>query len=106
MNDGLVLRGVNVPDWYIEEERRYLETVCAMSELEQKRDCIRQRIRERMKDEGIRLIDSGVTSALVRDSFVIRRVNIDKLKSRYPSVYEDCLGKESRKNPGLSIRLK
>lgn len=76
MNDGLVLRGVNVPDWYIDEERRYLEAVCAMSELEQRRDAIRQGIRDRMKKEGIRLIDSGVTSALVRDSFLIRRVSI------------------------------
>lgn len=106
MNNGLVLRGVNVPDWYLEEERRYLDTICAMSELEQKREAIRHGIRDRMKSDGIHLIDSGVTSAIVRDSFVIHRIDMNKLKSKYPSVYEDCLGKESRKGPGLSIRLK
>lgn len=106
MNEGLALRGLNVPDWYLEMERSYLEVVCQIIELQQKRDSIRREIRDSMKAEGIHLIASDLTSSVLMDGFWVRRVDFKRLKSRYPCVYQDCLGKESRKRPGISIRLK
>ena len=106
MNEGLALRGLEVPDWYLAMELSYLEVVCQITELQQKRDSIRREIRERMKAEGIHLIASDLTSSVLMDDFFVRRVDFRRLKSRYPCVYQDCLGKESRKRPGISIRLK
>lgn len=99
-------KGQFVPDWYLEEEGKYLEIISSINELERKRDSIRQAIREKMVNQGIKQIDSGVTCARLQTVTKYKRVDLKKLKSKYPYIYEVCLEKESRISTGLNIKLK
>ena len=99
-------KGQSVPDWYLEEEGKYLEIISSINELERKRDSIRQAIREKMVSEGLKQIDSGVTCARLQTVTKYRRVDLNKLKRKYPFIYEVCLERDSRISTGLNIKLK
>lgn len=103
--DGLRLKGCEVPDWFLEEERRLLELSATISELQSEQRRIRSRILSRMREEGIRSVDSGLCVCSRVSACVRRTVDVLHLKRVFPAVWRECL-KEKKVSSRLTIRAK
>lgn len=99
------LQGLEVPDWYLQEERRLLEVSATISELQTEQRRIRNRILCKMREEGISTIDSGLCVCSRVSGCVRRVVDVLLLKRCFPAVWNECL-KEKKMSSRLTIRAK
>ena len=99
------LRGLETPDWFLEEERKLLELSATIDELEVERRRVRRRIMSKMEEEGIRVIDSGLSVCYIVSGGVRHRVDSKLLKKLYPSIWKECQ-KEGRTSKRLVLRLR
>lgn len=99
------LSGFDVPDWFLEEEHKLLELSATIDELEVERRKVRRRIMSKMEEEGIRVIDSGLSVCYIVSGGVRHRVDSKLLKKLYPSIWKECQ-KEGRTSKRLVLRLR
>lgn len=99
------LSGVCVPDWFLEEERKLLELSATIDELEVERRRVRRRIMSKMEEEGIGVIDSGLSVCYIVSGGVRHRVDTKLLKKKYPYIWDECQ-KEGKLQKRLVLRLR
>ena len=99
------LRGLETPDWFLEQEHKLLELAAAVDELEVERRKVRRRIMSKMEEEGIRVIDSGLSVCYIVRGGVRHRIDTKLLKKKYPYIWDECQ-KEGRTSKRLVLRLR
>ena len=99
------LRGLETPDWFLEQEHKLLELSATIDELEVERRKVRRRIMSKMEEEGIRVIDSGLSVCYIVRGGVRHRIDTKLLKKKYPYIWDECQ-KEGRTSKRLVLRLR
>ena len=100
----ITLKGMEIPQWYLELEPKLLEQMAAMEQMKAKLDALRMTIYNLMKDEEIDCIDSELAVVTRTRSSFVDSIKKDKLKEEMPEVYDKYLRKTLRKGT-LHVRL-
>lgn len=104
-NEGKVtLKGMEIPQWYLELEPKLLEQMAAMEQIKVKLDALRLTIYNLMKDEKIDCIDSGLAIVTRTKSSFVDSIQKDKLKEEMPEVFNKYVKKTPKKG-SLNVRL-
>ena len=99
-----VLKGIEVPEWYLEIEPKLLEQMNELAKAESKLKSIRATIMSMMDDGKIDCIKSDFAVVTRTKDAVIEQILKEKLKEEMPKVYELYLKRSVRKGT-LNVKL-
>lgn len=99
-----VLKGIEVPEWYLDIEPKLLEQMNELAKAESKLKSIRATIMSMMDDEKIDCIKSDFAVVTRTKDAVIEQILKEKLKEEMPKVYELYLKRSVRKGT-LNVKL-
>jgi hypothetical protein len=76
-----------LPDWYSDIEKRYIETMRKKNEIDEELSEIRDELLSWMKEDKINKIITNDTEVYVIRSYNGRKVNATKLKNERPDIF-------------------
>ena len=92
------VEGIEVPQWYLDQEPQLLEAIDAFSVAEERLRKIRSFIYDMMISEGIDSINSGLTEASLYKPTVYEVIDKESLKRDLPDIFKDIQRPTSEKD--------
>lgn len=80
--------GIDIPKWYLEIEPKLLQYIGEYEELENKVKNVKATIKTLMADDGIDMIDSGLTQTIMHSPHDNETIDKDRLKKELPDIYK------------------
>lgn len=93
------------PDWYLKLEVKYLEALEKKQAAEAEIDKVRAAIFGMMETDGVKKIETDITSATYTSATISRKFNSTDFKKDYPELYEKYAPR-FQKGAYVTIKLK
>ena len=100
----ITLKGVNVPQWYLELEPKLIELMNVIADADEKLKALRTTIHTMMEDNGIDGIESEFTKTSMVKEAAVESILKDKLKEEMPEIYARYVKTTYRKS-NIAIKL-
>ena len=95
-NDKIQLKGVEVPDWYIELEPQIIELVNQKDQIESKLTGLRKTVADKMKAEGVDTILSDLTMSSLTKDTIVHKFDAKEFRKCHSDLYEEYCKKYPR----------
>jgi hypothetical protein len=79
-----------LPEWYSDLERRYIEAMCIKNNIEETLSELREELFSHMKDDKLDKIITDFTEVYIIHEYNGRKVDTNKLKHDYPDIFLQC----------------
>lgn len=95
-NDKIQLKGVEVPDWYLELEPQIIELVNQKDQIESKLTGLRKIVADKMKAEGADTIVSDLTMSSLTKDAIVHKFDTESFRKYHSDLYEEYCKKHLR----------